>query len=313
MGLQRSLFVLVLCLTFSLGNQVNAEEISLLSNPGPKDNALWLIDPDTGQHYGQVGYYPPDSRWHIAQWGILNRLPAKTKRYGKGWKTQNKDGSVSYLPSPSGGYVVDFKQDSRNPNYGSTEFDLFLEPNHFIYPTLPQNLMHYDNQPSLGSLTAVLMKAWQMIVYAWHGERGSLMTGIPGSDLASTLLAVAMINPYTSPQQILFYQVITYDSRGLVFNKDWFDNGTWDEPYMTYGVDDSVQNYGMQALTIGNERRYNLNIIDRLKQVVQEGPASLDKDLHHWKVAGGLYFGSWVNGEAVIHSKISSIDFTYEM
>ena len=67
------------------------------------------------------------------------------------------------------------------------------------------------------------------------------------------------------------------------------------------------------SLPKGHERTYNLNIIDRLKQVVLEGPASLDKDLHHWKVAGGLFFGSWVNGEAVIHSKISSIDFTYEM
>jgi hypothetical protein len=296
-----------------IGDFAHSVEVSFLTNPGPMDNALWLIDPETRQQYGQIGIHPSDSRWHIVQWGILNPLPVKTERYGKGWRTQNKDAGIGANPSLTGGYIFDLKQDSRNPNYGANEFDLFLEPNHFILPSLPQNLIHYDNQPSLSLLKAVHIKAWQKITSARHGTRGSSLMGVPGYDLASTLLAVAMINPFTSPQQILFYQIITYDSRGSVFNKEWFDYGTYSDPYMTYGVSDSVQNCGVPALTIGKGIAYNLNIIDRLKQVVLEGPVSLDKDLNHWKAAGGLYFGSWVNGEATIRSKIGFIDFTYEM
>ena len=137
--------------------------------------------------------------------------------------------------------------------------------------------------------------------------------GVPGQDLAATILAIAMINPHASPQQILFYQVVTFDSRGSIFDKFWFDNGTFNEPYLTYGVSDSVQHYGLPALTMRKVRTYDLSFADRLKEIVLAGPSSLDKDLNRWKVAGGLYVGSMVNGEATIRSRIRLIDFTYEM
>ncbi len=310
----RASLAFILCLSvLSIAKASHAIEVSYLVNPGPTDNAFWLIDPDTRQQYGQVGRHPPDSRWHIAQWGILKPLPVQTERFGKGWKTQNKDARVWVYPDLAGGFNVDLKQSSKNPKYGANEFDLFLEPNHFLLPGLSQNLIHYDGQPPLSSLSAVHLKASQEILSAWHGRRGSDMLGIPCHDLAATILAIAMINPYTSPQQILFYQVVTYDSRGLIFDKYWFDNGTLNEPYLTYGVSDSVQNYELPALTMRKVRAYDLSIADRLKEIVLAGPSSLDKDLNHWKVAGGLYFGSMVNGEATIRSRIRLIDFTYEM
>jgi hypothetical protein len=309
---RRSLLAAFLCLALvSMGIIAHAGEVSFLSDPGPSGNALWLIDPISNQPYGQVGIFPSDSRWDIAQWGILNPLPLKTRRYGKGWKVQNRDARVWVYPNENGGYVVDLKQTSRNPAYGSREFDLFLGPNHFVLPGLPQNLMHYNDQPSLASLTSVHMKARQEVISAWHGTRASKFMGTPGYDCASTLLAVAMINPYRSPEQVLFYQIITYDSRGWLFDGFWFNGGTDNAPYVSYGVSDSVQNYGLAGLVPRRPQAYNLEIGDRLRELVLTGPSSLDKDFTHWKVGGDLYFGSILNGEAAIRTRIDSIDFTY--
>jgi hypothetical protein len=121
-----------------------------------------------------------------------------------------------------------------------------------------------------------------------------------------------MINPHAHPEQVLFYQIITYDSRDYFFDMFYFDQGTWSNPYTTYGVDDSVEIYGETPLTRRKPKSYDLNVAGRLKEIVLSGPASLDKNLDHWKVAGALYFGSILNGEATIRSRISSIDFTYE-
>lgn len=312
MDARKSLFGFCFCLILTLWVAItSAEEASYLVNPGPGDRALWLIDPDTAEPYGQVGIYPPDSRWRLAQWGTLNPLPLQSKRFGNWWRVDNKDTGVRVFPLWGGSCIVDLKQDSRHPDYGASEFDLFLEPNDSRLPNLPPNLIHYDDQPSFGALRAVRIKAWQRVISAWHGTRGSNLMGMDGYDLASVLMALVMINPYVSPQQVLFYQIITYDSRGWVFDRFWFDQGTWDDPYLTYGVSESVETYGVSALMVGRARRYDLNILNRLREIVLTGPSTLDKNLDHWKV-GGLYFGSMVNGEATIRSQVGFIDLTFE-
>jgi len=310
---RKFLFVFCFCIILIFGVTITpAQEVSYLDNPGPGDRSLWLIDPDTTEPYGQVGLYPPDSRWRLAQWGTRDRLPLQSKRFGNQWRVNNRDAGAGGLPTGDGSYIVDLMQNSGHPDYGAREFDLFLEPNDSRLPNLPSNLMHYDDQPSLGSLRALRIKAWQRLISAWHGTRGSHLMGMDGYDLASVLMALVLINPYVSPQQVLFYQIITYDSRGWLFDRLWFDQGTWSDPTMTYGISDSVETFGVSALMAGRARRYDLNILNRLKEIVLTGPSSLDKNFDRWKV-GGLYLGSMVNGEATIHSRMGGIDLTFEI
>jgi hypothetical protein len=279
-----------------LVNEYKTYPKSLLVAPGPNDNKLWLASKDCVKGmYAQVGLIGQDSRWHIAQWDILEELPNKTIDLGNNswnsWQIENKYATVKVFPAYSG-YRVELKQDSSDTRFGCNEFDLLLEPNCWYNNepacnNVPLGIINLDQIPTLDKISNLNMKLSSRVIEAYHGNRCG-----NGLDLASTLFAIIFENMFQKQNdgrsRVLFYQIVTFDSRKAYFNGGWFDTA----PH--YGIDDSIQIYKKPHLVPGRRAiRYNVDIADRIKKLIQKGPTNdylnkndlpeLDKDLSHWR------------------------------
>jgi hypothetical protein len=317
--------------------------ISLLTDPGFTDNKLWLAPKNYNKEmYGQVGLKGQDSKWHIAQWGILEELPAETIFHPNFniWGTKNSYAKIRIKQSYFGN-VIELTQDSSDPNFGCNEFDLLLEVNELrAYPNVPEGRIPIENIPTLDKINNLNMKLWAQVVYASHGSRCG-----NGEDLASTGLGLVFENSIKN--QYLFYQIITYDSRpNLILDKSWFStnlnssnydksnmkmygkpvlvpggkacNGIWFPTTPYYGVSDLINFYDKKNLVPGGKGIfYNFDVSNRIKELIEVGPSEeylidnqlsqLDKDLNHWKPVG-FYYGSYTNGEGKVKSRLASID-----
>ena len=107
--------------------------------------------------------------------------------------------------------------------------------------------------------------------------------------------------------EALFYQVITYDSRGATSNGAWYFTSS------PYGVNDDVTLYGQPFLTPGTSSiLYDIDVAARLRTLIQTSPhlpgepTGPSKNPANWKLSDA-YFGSLVNGEARIVSRHSQI------
>lgn len=116
--------------------------------------------------------------------------------------------------------------------------------------------------------------------------------------LGTTMAGIKFFNPFTGT--VLNYQIVTSDSRGFEFDWLWWSfqaaNGE-----TVYGVNDSVNVYGMGSLTVGVERIFSLNVLPRVRELIAENPVGLDKDPSHW-VVRGFYSGTATHAQARIES-----------
>jgi hypothetical protein len=254
-----------------------------------------------GGLYKLLGEELVDSKWHVAQWGILQELPNATDCLGTctdgTWQTANKHGYVRLARTLNLGQTVELKQDSTEVGYACTEYDLFLEPNGLTaYPGYAAAVVPEDGLPSLGTVTNFHVQVLQQVVSARHGTRCP-----PPYNLATTVIGLVFHNRWSG--EGFFYQIITYDSREFQFD------GTWFARTAPYGVNDDIfTNYAQSRLVPGGLGVfYDIDIAARLRELI-EAPSSpvVDKDMNHWKFVGA-YFGSMVNGEAVITSRVSLI------
>ncbi len=286
---------------------------SFLTDPGPHDNGLWLVDSKNPQIYGPIGPKGVSSRWHIAQWGNKSLLSPDWRRYAiiEAWYTNSQDGSarVRTLKSYRGGRRVELTHSTLSPAFGcNTEFDLFLEPNDPTYSNFPQGFAHHNAAPPLNAMTTLRLKAFQKVLRASQGKR----CGRP-LDLAATILAVVFVNYHTNPNspQAFFYQFVTFDSRPENYS-GWFFSGNYGEGYYNWGYSEYYDYYGYKELVPGRSgKTYDINIAPRVKELISSAPGNLDRELSHWKVKG-MYVGSLLNGEATIRSVVDSVDFLYE-
>ena len=234
--------------------------------------------------------------WHIAQWGIEKELPATIDCLGNchdgKWQVANAYATVAVTDD-----TVTLKQDSRADNFGCREFDLLLEPNDSLtYPYFLSGLLPFAYRPFLADSQTLVVKATQEVEEARHGTRCRPLD----INLAATVIGLSFLNPVA--EQVLFYQLMTYDSRGAHFTGFWFFTGPSE-----YGVNDSVDVLGFPSLRVHEGPvAYSIDVLPRVQALIANGPESLDKDLRNWKL-GGLYIGSATNGEAQIVSHHSAI------
>lgn len=238
-----------------------------------------------------VGVNAVPANWHISQWGTLedfHNAPTCMWNCGDGvlWSVSSPYASIASL-----GTALRFSQDSRDSDFACNEFDLLAEPDDVdIYDDAGDGMLPTGKRPTLAALSTLSVGTQQQVKSAWHGTRCP-----PGVNLATTLIGLVFRNP--TSHQTLFYQIITYDSRGAFFRGFWFFTGPAD-----FGVNDTVTVLGDSAMTSGGPvKNYAFDILSRLKTLIATGPNGLDKDLSHWKV-GGPYIGSATNGEATITS-----------
>jgi hypothetical protein len=260
----------------------------------------------TGQLSGRLGemwYVSPS--WHVAQWGIEEELPTTIdclgNCYDNEWQTAN-----AYATIYAKDGTLTLRQDSRDDNFGCREFDLYIEPNDLLtysltYPDSASGLLPFSDRPSLADSKNLVVEVTQEVREASHDTRCP-----PGWNLATTLIALTFLN--TTSDQVIFYQLITYDSRGEHFTGFWFFSGPTE-----YGVNDSVDVLGFSPLVLHEGPvAYSINVLSRVTELIANGPEPLDKDLHHWKVSG-LYLGSATNGEARIVSSHSNINLVGDL
>jgi hypothetical protein len=128
-----------------------------------------------------------------------------------------------------------------------------------------------------------------------------------GYDLASTDFSFIFVNFSMFPPQVLYYQVITYDSRGWEFDGAWFESGAMEYGRLEFGVSDSIQRLGFSSLTPGaGAVGYLVDVLPRLKAHIATGPEGLDRTLGNWKLHG-FYMGSGTNGAATITSRYGPV------
>jgi hypothetical protein len=284
-----SLFVLLLSCSSAQGFSYLAPYSLAVLRPAPSAYTGKL-----GRRLGEVRRMR--SAWHVAQWGIEEDLPATMDCLGNchdnEWQVAN-----AYATIYAKDGTLTLRQDARDDKFGCREFDLNIEPNDpLTYPHYPRGLRRLAARPVLANSKTLVVEATQEVQEASHGTRCP-----PGQNLATTLIALIFLNP--TAEQVIFYQLITYDSRGRPFTGWWFFSGP-----TVYGVNDSVEVLGFPPLFPREGAiPYSINVLPRVTELIANGPAPLDKDLRHWKVSG-LYLGSATNGEAQIistHSHIS--------
>lgn len=271
--------------------------------------AFWLAPKVyTGHLHGPVGEDGEAvSGWHIAQWGIRQEFPPQPiclDNCAEGaWRIVTDDAAVTVTTLPYVGRVVELRQDSSASEYGCGEFDLFMEPNEaHAYPFAPSGMIASDLRPTLAESQLLRISVMQEVITASQGNRCPA-----GYDLASTGFSFIFLNFSVAPPQVLYYQVITYDSRGLEFDKYWFANGVVGYERLEFGVSDSIQRLGFSALTPGaGAVGYLVDVLPRLKEQIASGPEGLDRNLEHWKLHG-FYMGSSTNGAAAITSRYGPV------
>jgi len=181
---------------------------------------------------------------------------------------------------------VILEQDTRN-----IQATCSYEDNLFIYQ---ETELTEDQNPPLVQLQGLTARFYQKI------NRVDQLDTCPAPlDLAGTLVGVKFVN--TTTQQVLNYQVETFDSREAEFNGAYWSfqaaNGE-----TVYGVSDSLGVYGIgQLKVLVTGKIFSLPILKRVKQLIKANPLGLDPNLRHWKVKA-FFAGSTTNGHAFIQS-----------
>lgn len=256
-------------------------------------NAFSSIRLSPSVYTGQLGpivgdTYLPTS-WIVTQWGILEDLPSVPQVLPDGtWKISNSFASVRSSPLSD---VLFLTQDARDSRFACNEFDLNVEPaSTVVYPGYTDPLIPIASSPTLADSKTLRIDALQKVQSSSRGLRCPA-----GENLGSTMVALIFSSAVT--EQIIFYQIVTFDSRGAFFSGFWFFQGP-----KIFGVNDSVSLLGANALQVGDGGiLYQLEVLSRVRSLITHGPVGLDKDLSHWKLRG-FYLSSNTNGEATIES-----------
>jgi len=278
---------------------------SILTNPGPTDPRMYLAPIVYDKSlYGPTSVGTGAPRWHIAQWGIggidkstNQQLPSTATDIGGGvWKVENEYAYVEY--DPNGKFKL--RQDSEALNTGcefpGSEFDLLVEPQEYhAYPDYPEGFIPYSVRPAIGQMTSLKLRFKQRVLDAVHGGRCG-----EGKDLASSAFGLVLYSE--SSKESLFYQIVTYDSRGSrTINGEQHPESAV--------VTDSIDIVGGQFLTIGGpEISYDVEIVNRVKSHIQN--FRNDKNPNNWHVTGA-YWGTYTNGLGRITTEWNDLDLLF--
>jgi len=284
-------------------NKAVADQVHFVA-PGPSQNSLWLA-PATynGSLLGPVGLVNDQGTWHIAQWGIPASLPTIPTAFDsyKSWQLVNGHASVVRYDTPTSKRVELGQSGFAVPC--STEFDLFLEPNSLVYAGYPQGIPSQAQTPMLSQITSLVLS-----LSAGIDEESTVTrcANTAGVDYAYYNASIILYN--ATSLQTLYYQIILRDTRaGYASNACTTDTLWFFTVAPDFGVSDTAPVLGASCLApLAGQKAYRFEIASRLKSLIQEGPAGLDRNTEAWKVTG-VYVGSGLQGSAVVRSTYESI------
>lgn len=191
------------------------------------------------------------------------------------------------------------------------ESDLFLGPN-------GDNLRNVElgmapARPDAPSLTAMMRLRLRVTTSASFAraltDKGCVV------NQAGSLIGVVLSNFVAKPQQTMFYQMILSrfcgagpPERLAICNAQV----TAPAPYFTanpFGSNDQLPLTGQGYLKPGEIRDIDMDILPRLRLVIETGPGEIDRDPSHWVLAG-VYLGQNIWGDVRGESSWSNFHLT---
>ncbi len=279
--------------------------VYLSDNSGPTKGSAYIVPKDSNDTLNLFKVGNSDlSDWYISQWSNpspLTSLSGSADSFCSSsplWSKTSATTRICWMPNGIGNYKVELAHDggalpcgAGSPVYNPSEpseFDLLIGNNPHSVPT------QFQNSPTLDKLDNLKFSFGFQPTYTKVTVRCGAGTTNPWLDQTTALAALTLTN---STGQTLFYQLLLNRSNPNLNdvcsgNPEWFFSAG-----PTYGVSDYMGTaFGISCPKTGGARQaYNLDLMPRLKTLIQNSPTGMDKDLSHWKV-GGFYMGSLIYG-----------------
>lgn len=272
--------------------------------------------PEPPDYYATSG---PDPGWQIAQWDIpAGRLsPFRTSREGarEVLTATSAEATVRLVRGP-GTESVALKQDGAvlpclTTKGDPRESDLFFAAKDRTTPG-PKALTT-GPVPLASVRSLVLATTVTFRIGATARPKGCRV------NQNMTLAAVVLNNRTVRPPQTFFYQLALAPSCGPDTVPRWQPcriggQAAWF--YSTrkpFGADDYLPNLGEPYLKNGERRALTVDMLPRIRGLIESGPSAMDHDPQHWEIdnfyAGQAIWGdvrlstTWERFQIVAHSK----------
>jgi hypothetical protein len=310
----------VLCLFFVLLGHVSANaqtqpkdllspihDVGLLAPPDPPG-------PGGPKFYNWTGATP---NWEIAQWNLPESQLSPFKRIESGRMTiffsTSPEATVKIIKSSQitevalaqNGTVLPCETASGIPR----ESDLLLGPNgdHPNPPGVPGLAMLGATNLSLSKMNSLTFEADISIIEGNTKTHKGCKVSQGGALLGIVLSDFVANRPQTMFYQLAFDRLcgvqpaareamcLSVPSSPEVFSR-----------VPPYGTSDFAPLLGIPLMHSGDSREVNVDILPRLKLVIETGPPGIDHNISHW-VIGGLYVGQNIWGDVTMKSNWKNI------
>ncbi len=259
----------------------------------------------------------PQPNWSIAQWNIpgkkLPKFTETTSSKEKIFYTESKESSVKLYKNKTINEIVLAQNGTilpcTNSNSQPRESDLLIGANsNGAKPpqVIGMPLDHAHQNPPLSE--------YSRIIFAGEVEVQQGLTKSEkhcGINQGGALVAFVLDDPYSQPKQTLFYKTSLSqmcNSGTLARLKPcsqlrstplfyWRNN--------PYGVDDYLPLLGHPFLGNGNPAYLQFDVLPRLKEVIEQGPKGIDRNLSHWSI-DNFYVGQHIWGDVKLMSTWSN-------
>lgn len=216
---------------------------------------------------------------------------------------------------------IEIHQDGTDATCGF-EYDSFLEPNTNVFPEYPQGLRPPTTTASLASLSNITVSFGALLLNATVTRNrcgSSPQCGPSGKvDYGYGVLGVVIGN--AAAGQTLFYQVQLGDTRDGacpgVRNTCEPSALFWYATDNPYGASNTAGAYGQPCLGMspsygirGRRVPLRFDVLPKLVDAIENGPASMSKDLAQWAV-GEIYLGIGLEGSVSQTIILDSVSFT---
>lgn len=254
--------------------------------------------------YSATGQSP---QWFVSQWNIAGGKLSPFVKSQAGQETiftsQAPEADVRIIRTPTSQTVILGQNGTVLPCLGNTgrprESDLFIS----TQPLAGLGSATATQRAAMGDLSTLTALREAVDITAQFGptEKSKGCQVNKGGAVTALILS----NPVVHPGQTLFYQlslggvcrqdvprgICNPPAKGLVFysNKNPF------------GVNDTLALVSGSSIVDGQNRKFDIDLLPRLRQAIASAPAGMDRELSHWYVKGA-YAGHIIWGDVVVQS-----------
>jgi len=249
----------------------------------------------------------PEANWHIAQWNNPELLKCWTKK--KNGEIVAESQNLKITIYKNGEQEID--SNGKNLPCRDKKLQRWYEFNANITPnTYKGYQIAYVGSPVLSKMNRVVYKITVTLEQAKFLDNHCTITQ------GSNLIALVLKNIVTN--DVLFYkiQLFNLNNRNLTPKPYWYwakgeGEKTIKEKIKVYGYSDILPTYGMDYLKIGETKQIELDVLPRLKQVLNDPRAiGLDRTSSNW-IISSAYYGQNIWGGVKLISKWKNFSLSF--